>query len=299
MTFVGWLSSNGKIGDLSGGDSTRRLLRWGAACAAALSIPLASSAQQSQPRSRDYLFVSSVDDARAVWVNPAGQAWIPEASVMAELVFDRTDSSTRVGQYTLGFNSRGLAVAYQRDRPADGPSLGIFRLGLGVPLGRASLGATATSYGSTREEGFDIGLRYALLPRLNVGAVIRNLGRPLVRLQREPLVGVVGATLGVAPSVAEASWEAAAVERLATSGYDLRYRGGLVLTVGRPSPVAFYGAAELGSDGTLRGWALGILLGGGDSAGLVASAKPTAGLGPLDRFSAVGVATRRPPRASR
>ncbi len=274
------------------------LLFWAWACAAAWAVPPAPAAAQSEPRSREYLFITGVSDVRAVWVNPAGLGSVPEASVMAEAAVDRTDGSVKLGQYTLGVNSRGLGLSYERDRSRDSVSVGVVRLGLGLPLGRGSLGVAMSSYGRGRQQGYDLGARYPIVAGLEVGLVARNINRPqpVFSEGRLPIVTLAGATWTIAPQLANVSAEAMAVERLgAASGFDMRYRGGFVIRSGGPWPLALHATAAVGSDGTLRQWSLGVLIGRLDRAGLVASASPTTGLGEPRRFSAVGVASRRPP----
>lgn len=262
-------------------------------------VPLTAMAQQSEPRSRDYLFVTGTSDVRAVWVNPAGLGSVPEASVMGEVAVDRTDGSVRLGQYTLGLNSRGLSLAYERDRSRDSVSVAVVRIGLGVPLGRGAIGGAMSSYGKGgRQQGYDLGAGYAVLPGLEAGLVVRNISRPQpVFLEaRLPIVTVAGATWTIAPRLASISAEAVATERSGTvSGFDMQYRGGFVIRSLRPWPLALHAAALVASDGTLRQWSLGLLIGGRDRIGAVASASPTTGLGEPRRFSAVGIASRSAP----
>lgn len=258
--------------------------------------PLRAFAQAS-PRSRDYLFTTNVDDVRAVWVNPAGLAWVPEASVAAEAVLDRANGSLHVGQYSFGLNSRGLALAYWRDRPAPGPGQTVLTVGLALPLGAGSLGGSMNSYRGRRETGYDIGLRYPAPAGASLGLVLRNLGRPVVDSLPQPVTGVAGVTLPVAPGLAAVSLEGTAAERLGSSGYDLGYRAGFVVQVGGTLPIALHAAARVaGSE--VRQWSLGLLFGRLDRLGVVGSALPASGLDEPRRFSAVGVASRRPRTAA-
>ena len=270
----------------------------GAVAAAAWLLQPAVATAQSEPRSRDYLFITGVDDVRAVWVNPAGLGWVPEASVMAEAALDRAGGSTRLIQYTFGLNSRGLGLAYERDRSRDSVRVGVVRIGLGLPLGRGSVGVAMSNYGRGREQGYDLGLRYGVLPRLEAGLVVRNINRPRLTFLEPPtpVVTLAGASWTIAPWLATVSGEAIAVERLGTvSGFDMRYRGGFVLRTSGRWPVALHAAALVTGAGTLRQWSLGVVIGGLDRVGLVASAEPVTGLGEPERFSAVGVASRRGP----
>ncbi len=262
------------------------------ACTAALLPPAPALAQQAAPRSQDYLFISAVDDARAAWVNPAGLGWIPEASVMAEAVLDRSTGSLRLGQYTVGLNSRGLALSYERDRSTPDSSIGITRIALGVPMGRGAIGASFSTYGSIHSTGYDLGVRYRLLAGLDGAAVLRNLGRPVLNGVRQPVVGVAGATWSLGHA-AQVSAEGLAAERLGVSGYDVSYRAGVVVRAVRPWPVALHAVADVASDGTVGGWAVAVVLGSLDYVGAVTGATPTVGLGAPQQFSAFGVATRR------
>jgi len=54
-------------------------------------------AQSFAPRSADYMFAATASDARAIWVNPAGLAVVPEASLFGEFVLQRPiDQDTRL-----------------------------------------------------------------------------------------------------------------------------------------------------------------------------------------------------------
>ncbi len=273
-------------------------LRWLSLCALLGTMwPSMAPAQRSEPRSRDYLFITNVDDARAAWVNPAGLGWIPEASVLGEVLVDRSSGSLRLGQYTLGLNSRGLGLSYLRDRSRDTVSVGVFRLALGLPLGEGAIGAAYTNYSNTHDQGFDLGLRYPVLAGLDVGVVVRDISRPQPAAAEplKPVTTVAGATWAVVPNGVTVSGEAIAVERPGpTSGFDWGYRGGFAIRANRPWPLELVAAAQVDEGGSLRQWSLGLVIGRLDRVGLVAGALPTSGLGSVDRFSAVGVASRRP-----
>jgi hypothetical protein len=275
----------------------RARLRLITCCCAIALLPSAAALAQAAPRSQDYLFISAVDDARAAWVNPAGLGWLPEASVMAEMVLDRSGGPLRLGQYTVGLNSRGLALSYERDRSTPDSSIGVTRIALGVPIGRGTIGASFSTYGSIHNTGYDLGVRYRLLAGLDAAGVLRDVGRPVLHGVRQPVVGVAGATWSLGRT-AEISAEALAAERLAASGYDVSYRAGIVVRAVQPWPFALHALADVASDGTVHGWAVAVMLGGLDRVGMVAGATPGTGLEAPQQFSAVGVATRRviPPR---
>ena len=266
-------------------------VRLAACCCVAALLPAGKAIAQAAPRSQDYLFISDVDDARAAWVNPAGLGWIPEASVMGEMVLDRSTGSLRLGQYTAGLNSHGLALAYERDRSVPDSSMGIARLALGVPLGRGAIGASFTTYGSHHNTGFELGVRYRLLAELDGAVVLRHLAPPGLRATPRPAVAVAGATCRLGSAAVSA--EALAAQRLGASGYEVSYRAGITVRAARPWPLALHAAADMGSDGKVHGWAVALILSGLDRVGVVAGATPTDGLEAPQQFSAVGVATRR------
>lgn len=238
--------------------------------------------------------LAGVDDVRATWLNPAGLAWVLEASVMGEVVIDRTANGTlHLGQYTLGMNSRGLSFAFLRDRAPDSASVSIFRFGLAMPFPRGSLGLAVSLYsGLGQDEGLDLGVRYGPLTRLDLALVARNLSRPVVRAVRLPRSAALGATWSPVPQILQLAAEGEAIERSSADGYEGRYRGVLQLaTSGSRLGVIF--AADLDRDWAVARWTLGVQIGGVDRAGLFGSATPVDNLGRLDRMSAVGVASRR------
>ncbi len=263
-------------------------------------VPAGALAQGPRPRSLDYLMLATVDDVRATWVNPAGLARVLEASVMAELVVDRAlDGTLRLGQYTLGMNSRGLSLSYLRDRVPDTVSVSVWRLGFSMPFPRGSLGLAISQYRSFGEdEGLDFGARFTPLPKLDLGFVARNISRPFVRGTRLPLSGVLGAAWTAVPEMVQIAVEAEAIERRVLGGQDWRYRGVLHLAT-RGSRVGMVLAADLDQDGSFGRWTLGVQIGGTDRAGMFGSASPAGGLGRIDRLSAVGVASRRGPGMAR
>lgn len=262
----------------------------------------AQGAQLVDFRSSDYLFVSAVEDARALWLNPAGLAARPEASVHGELALSRPgNQGFHVGQWTVGFNSRGLALGYARDRQPGSGSLHAFRLGLAVGERGNGLGAAVTLYGSDDEthRGVDLGARYRLLAGLQAGAVVQNIGRPIVRGTPLPITGTAGLAWTLAQSHVQLGGEARAIEREAPqSGYDVSYRAGARLsTVGR-LPVAGLVALDLGSNLRVDRWTIGIAVGGPDRLVLAGSVVPlVGGTQHLQTMSLAGVATRiRPGR---
>jgi len=257
-----------------------------------------ASGQAVRSRSADYLFAASVSDARALWVNPAGLGLIPSASVMAEgvMAFPR-DSSARLAQWTLAMNTRGLSAGYQRDRFGEDPNTGTLRFGLALPFKRGGIGASFSFYSgsavdSASHRGLDLGARYRPLDFLDLGLVVRNIGRPTPRLDKQPVTGVLGANLTLIPQHAAVQLETLAAERLAASGWDMGYRGGLFLSTGGTLPFALVTALDLDRDFKVASWAVGIVIGGRDSGTALASGPAGSGETRLDRFSLTGVATR-------
>ena len=150
----------------------------------ACGLPSVGSAQAHfQPaRSEDYLFASSVNDVRALWVNPAGLGIVREASLMGKFSLERrTAGDWRLGQYTLGLNSRGISLGFRRDRlPTFSNS--IIRVGLGLGFPRGAFGAAVSIHrGTTNDRSLDLGLRLIPLPRVDLGVVLKNIGRPVIR----------------------------------------------------------------------------------------------------------------------
>lgn len=256
------------------------------------------TAQELHPRSTDYLFVATADDARALWINPAGLHALTEASIMAEFVLDRpVAGDVRLGQWALGFNSRGLSLGYQRDRVPNEDASSAWRAGLGLGFPRGALGAALTFYRSPgfTEEGVDIGVRYEPLPSLDVAAVARHLGRPRVRTSQLPLTGLAGLSWVPVPSHLQLAAETIVSERLATSGADVRYRAGLRLSTSGRLPLGVITAFDLGSNLGIDRWNVGIVIGGNDKLVLLGSGFEGPDGQRLQTLSATGVASRRAP----
>jgi hypothetical protein len=261
-----------------------------------MATPLAGQSVRS--RSADYLFAASANDVRALWTNPAGLGVVTNASVLAEFVLEvPPDSSVQFAQWTLAFNSRGLSAGYQRDRFSEDPNTGVLRLGLGLPFRRGAVGFSASYYhgsavDSAGNYGFDLGMRYRLLERLDLGLVARNIGRPTPRDVPAPLTGVLAANVAVVPRHVETQVEVRAADRLNSSGYDMLYRGGILLALGGRFPVAALGVVELDGDFAATQWFVGVTIGRPDSGTLGISGRTGSDGTRLDRISATGVATR-------
>ena len=253
----------------------------------------AAFCQRLTTRSQDYLFLTNAADARALWVNPAGLALVSEASLLAEFTVQRTDGDMRVEQYSLGFNSRGVSVGYQRNYFEGEPAVGILRTGLGVPLRGGAFGIAASRYSqdSTKSYGGDLGLIYVLNLRIQLGLAVRHIGRPLVRRAKLP-VTTVGA-VQLTTSVVQVSWETLAAERLApgVSGFDFAHRAGLRVALPVRTPVLLLGSADLASNIRIDRLHLGFSIGGTRQITSIGSAVSRNNSTVFEQFSATFVAT--------
>lgn len=278
----------------------RRLLLFAAAIGIGLA-PVAAAAQSTPsvrpPRSQDYLFTATATDARSLWVNPAGLGIMTEASIMGELALDRltSDSSNLgVGQYTVGFDSHGIAFGFRHDFYADTSGVNVFRVGAGRAVGRLALGASFTFYkeGRTQREAA-FGARVLLARGLETSATIEHIGRPLIRGAFLNPAGILGLawTVPIAGRITLAA-EARAEDRSGTSGYDVSYRGGLTYQTPGRIPVGLLVSADL--DNTLHAnrVVFGLSIGGVSRGVAVGSAvKDAAGMTQLTTMSLTGVAT--------
>ena len=264
-----------------------------AALAACLAVPVLAAAQEVAPnRATAYLHPTDVRDPRALWVNPAGLGVLREASVYAEIAVQ--DPGTGVGrlrQLSTGFNSRGLAFAYQRDVFDAGRRGHSYRLGLaGASKGLAAGAAMALYRGGTKGTGWDFGASYAFegSAALTVGGVIANVGQPVVRGLEQRLTFIPGATwrpLGPAAALS--------VHTRITPDSVMGYAFGLSWQGSRGKlPIGVL--ARLDTDGGLRrgAFAVGFSIGGPDRVGVVVSTPGD--LSGVDTASLWGLSTRAP-----
>ena len=257
-------------------------------------------AQSVRPRSGDYEFASTVHDIRSLWVNPAGLGVVTDASIMAEFTLERPqDGDLRLAQWTAGFNRWGLAIGYQRDRFIEDPNTGALRFGLALPFRRGAAGAAFSIYSGNaldsadaRDMGLDLGFQYRLLAPVNLGVVIRNIGRPDLRDSPAPLTGAVSVALRAGPRHVLLAVEAQAAERFSASGYDVSYRGGIQLSTGGRLPVTLITAVDLGARLAVDRWLIGVAVGGPYCATALGSGGLRAPNDRLDRVSLGGVASR-------
>jgi hypothetical protein len=254
-----------------------------------LFLPAGVAAQIAPNRTTLYLHPTDVTDARALWVNPAGLGRFLEASLHLDLTVGDPGAAGRLRQFTVGLNSRGFAVGYQRDVFAGGTRSHTYRVGFAGSQKQLAGGVAAALYrGSRSSTGWEAGVLYDATPGWTLGGVIENIGRPLVGDSTLPVTFVPGATLRVGGAQGALSVQG----RFASggvAGYAVGARAGF--HEGGALPVRLL--ARLDTDRSLRrtGFAFGLSLGGPDLVGAVATTPGT--LGHFDALSLYGVSTRR------
>jgi len=251
-----------------------------------------AAAQGFAPRSKDYLFAATAHDVRAIWLNPAGLAVVPEASIFAELVVRRPpDAGSRVSQVSLGFNSQGLAVGYYRERLASDTSNHTYRIALARALRGWTIGVAMSYFRSgINDKGFDVGVRYRVARTVDLGVVVQNLGQPQVRSDTLPVTGVAGLGWTVLRGALALTGETVVQSRVAASGYDLQYRAGAMFSVGRDIPFAGLTAVQLDNDLGVSMWTFGIAVGGNRRAVLAAGVAPATPSLRLETISLTSIA---------
>ncbi len=102
------------------------------------------------------------------------------SSVRGEFSLERR-TDWRLGRYTLGLSSRGISLRFRRDRlPTFSNS--IIRVGVGLGFPRGAFGAAVSIHrGTTNDRSLDLGLRLIPLPLVDLGVVLKNIGRLVLR----------------------------------------------------------------------------------------------------------------------
>lgn len=255
-----------------------------------------AEAQVNGPRSADYLFLTNVWDARALWVNPAGLAVLPEASLMGEFMLQReADGDYKLGQFTLGFNSRGFSFGYQRDRFGEGVVGTTWRGGLAAPFRGGAIGAAVTWYRGSddNKRDLDLGLLFRPVPGVTLGAALQHIGKPTVRGVAIPLTTVGGAhwsTLGGRLAILGQS-QITDLSGDGDSGLDVTYRGGVQLAIGSQVPIVLLTALDLGTNVRIDRWHVGVRVGGSRQATAVGTLVSRNETTQLERLSLTGVAS--------
>lgn len=160
--------------------STLRLAAGALACAAACPRQAAAQLYPAQPAR--YLLTTDAADVRALWVNPAGLARRPEASIGGDATLDRTSGTLRLSQVGLSLQSRNLAFGWSRNRYRDRSTASTYALGLGLGDEALSAGVTRRWYrGGRSARAWDVAVRARATPVVDVSLVWRLIGSPVVR----------------------------------------------------------------------------------------------------------------------
>jgi hypothetical protein len=207
-----------------------------------------------------------VQDARAIWVTPAGLSVRQEASVYFDITVANPGALGQLRQINAGFNARGLAFAYQRDQFSGGTSGGTYKLAFSTGEGSTAVGLGTTWYrGGTKGTGFDVGATWKGSGALRVAGVIANIGQPSVRGLVQRIRYTASASVQVIPGFGVGALSAANPSGFQAFAADLR----AALNPG--FPLGF--VARIDTDQKLRRTqvALGISIGGSNQMGLVAT----------------------------
>ena len=246
-------------------------------------------AQSATNRAASYLVATNVADARALWVNPAGLAARPEASVLLDLTVVQPGATGRLGQLTAGFNARGLSFGYQRDNSLSGIHGHTYKFGLAANYGEFAGGVTFAFHGGANQgTAWDMGVRYDWLSTLTVGGVIRNIGRPRIFGVRQATSLVPAVTLRPFGSVLALSAQTSIVSDSSARGYAVEAEAFWP----RLPRVGFL--ARYDTDGSLHARALlfGLSIGTRDRVGVVGSTPGD--FSKVDAVNVYGVSSRTP-----
>ncbi len=158
----------------------RALGRCAVALALAAAGPAPAAAQTAQPLAERILLTTDARDERAIWVNPAGLARHPQASLGGDLTVAREPGDFRLAQYGLALTSRGLAFGWEHDRFPDGTGTNTYVLGLGLGEERYS-GGVAHRWHQRGQGSWDVALRGRATDLVDLSLVWRDIGSPVVR----------------------------------------------------------------------------------------------------------------------
>ncbi len=213
---------------------------------------------------------------------------------MAEIALERPDNELRLSQYTVGFNSAGLAFGFRRDRFPDlGDGTNTFRIGLARGSGRLAAGGAFTFYSGAQD--LDLGLRHLLPGGFELALVVQHLLTPEVRDSTLPLTGTVGLAWRPIRGVALTA-QGSGTELNQPEGFTGRYGAGLSIQhTPRRGGIGLGVVAALYLDDRLRSTqgAIGISIGGQDRAVAVGSG-PVRGGTELRGLSLTGLMKRAP-----
>ena len=186
--------------------------RWVALAAglagSAAAAPLSAQVLPAQPER--YLLSSEVDDARALWINPAALARRLEASIGADIGVDRfAGGAMQLSQYGATVASRGLAASWVHDRYPGGGYVNAYAIGFGLGDESFSGGLTRRWYrGLFAASAWDVAVRGALANGVQLSVVARGLDWPFPDTTYRPTV-VPGASVTLLDGAAQvgAEWE--------------------------------------------------------------------------------------------
>ena len=188
----------------------RRAIALAAGLAGSTASAARVAAQVLPAQPARYLLTTEVEDARALWVNPAGLARRLEASIGADVGVDRfSGGAMQLSQYGATVASRGLAASWIHDRYPGGASVNGYAVGFGLGDESFSGGLTRRWYrGLVTSSAWDVGLRGATANGVQLSVVARGLGSPLPDSTYRPTV-VPGASVALFDGVVQlgAEWE--------------------------------------------------------------------------------------------
>jgi hypothetical protein len=208
----------------------RRALAFAAGLAGSATPAARLAAQVLPAPAARYLLTTDVDDARALWINPAALARRLEASIGADIAGDRFSSGAfRLSQYGASVSSRGLAFSWIHDRFPSGGWVDAYAIGAGLGDESFSGGVTRRWYrGLVRYSVWDVALRGRTPSGVQLAVVGRGFGSPLSDSIPRPTL-VPGASVALLDRTLQlgAEWE------VATHGWQsLEVRAGGTVALG-------------------------------------------------------------------
>lgn len=253
---------------------------WAAALVMTAAGATPAAAQLYPALPQRYLLTTDARDERAVWVNPAGLARRPEASLGADLSADHDAGALRVTQFGIAFLSRNLGFGWKRDRYPGGTAANSYAVGAGSGDELLS-GGVVRRWNQGGEGAWDLALRGRATPLLDVSLVWRDIGSPTVRdtVYRSRLVPAAAVRLAGGRILAGVEGDVAP-----NLGSVRQVRAGATLSIG-PVVVSFRGA--FGGSAADRGFAVAIGLEAAAYRGTLTGLAPS-GAGGFRTFGASG-----------
>jgi hypothetical protein len=155
------------------------VLAGGLAWWGAVGVRQASGQAIPAPPAR-YLLTTEAADARALWVNPAGLARLLEASIGADMTWDRYfPGGAQLSEYGLSLAGRGVAASWIHERFPPRRALNAYAVGVGLGDERFSAGTTRRWYsGAVSGSAWDAAARVAYADGTQLSLVMKNVGSP-------------------------------------------------------------------------------------------------------------------------